>query len=82
MGKVQAPDNGTQSGILLDMVQSLREYDRMRDGDVPIEDTERRGVKGSRGEEARHKVNIPRSVAIRRDVNSQKGYDLIYYHLL
>lgn len=54
----------------------------MWDGNVSIQDTERRGVECPRGQETRNKVNIPWSVAIRGDIDSQVGDDLVYYNVL
>lgn len=59
------------------MVESFGEDDGVRDGDVAVEDTERRCMQRLGGQQARDEIDIARCIAIGRDVKGQMRDNLI-----
>lgn len=77
MGKVQTTHERSERGILRHVVESLGKDDGMREGHVSVQHTKCGSVQRTRGQETRHQVDIPWCIAIRRDIQSQVGNDLV-----
>jgi len=76
--EVQAPDQRAQGRVVGDVIEELGEDDRVGNGDVSVQYTQRCSVQRLGRQKTRDEIHVPRGVAIRRNVEQQMRYDLIW----
>lgn len=77
MGKVEPTNEGSQSGILSKVVESLGENNGVGKGHGTVQHSKGGGVQRARGQEASNQVDVARRVAIGGDIQRQVGDDQV-----